>query len=166
MYDDFPGRVVGYLDHVDACGGQAECTGAVAGGFGYEPSAGVEDADAAAGAALEGDASLNCADCHLRGFGCWNASAVLYDVAEIAPVGVGSIGIPTVTRDDKQEPIIQIIERPVDIWRRGGKAAQCLEAPATVNGIFPDMGKAGWQCELGKMEAITEGSDPDVGQVV
>ena len=124
MYDDFPGWAVGYLHHVDACGGQAEGAGAVAGGFGYEPSSGVEDTDAVAGAALDGDASLNCADCGLRGFGCRNAGTVLFDVAEIAPVWVGSIGIAAVARDDKQELKINIIESaPEGLWRRGGKAA-------------------------------------------
>ena len=164
MYDDFPGRAVGYLHHVDACGGQAEGAGTVAGGFGYEPSTGVEDADAVAGAALEGDASFNCADCGLWGFGCRNAGTVLFDVAEIAPVGVGSIGIPTVTRDDKQELKINIIESaPEGLWRRGGKAAYCLDAPAPVKGTSPDIGKAGWQSELGKIDAFAEGTVPDVG---
>ena len=129
LHDNFSGGSVGYLHHVDACGGQSEGAGAVAGGFGDEPSTGVEDADAVAGAALDGDASINCADCHLRGFGCRNGVAVLFDVAEIVPAGVRVVGFTAVARDDKRELRIHHFESAGEcLRRRGGMAAYFSDA--------------------------------------
>ena len=87
-------------------------------GFFDEPTSSVEHADSVAHAALYDDASFYRADCHLRGFGCRNGGAVLFDVAENAPVGGGSICIHAVTWDDKRKLRIHVVESGGEgLWR-------------------------------------------------
>ena len=158
MQDNFPCWLVCNLNHKNAGGGHVEGAGAMTDGFFDEPTSNVEQADSVAHAALYDDASFNCTDCHLRSFGSRNASAVLIDVLEIAPVGVSVVGISAVTWDDERELRVHVVESGGEgLWRHRGKAADFTYARTLAKGILPDVGETCGQSEFGQPVAFKEG---------